>query len=293
MTGDNANTKDLYLLRLGKLGDLVCCEPIIKFLYDRGYRVNLLTSSLGEELYKHHPYVHQIFVLNGNLNLEMVGDFREEIVINLHWADSGEILEVFDFGRRILIHKLNALWWGSLSKSFLAKVQKDLNLDVQFSEINFQPHIHIPISTERKLQSLPFINNQYVVLHRFSNDSSKNTSGGIWWNIINYFISRGYQVVELGGKDVIKHPIEPQLRKNKFYFDCRGMFSILETSYLIKRARLFVGIMSGLSHVANAVRTPALIISNTLVTIIIILIQVFLKEKGIQKFSITSILFLK
>jgi len=254
--------KKVGIVRLGKLGDLICCEPIIRILYENKLEVELLTSSLGKEVFKYHPCVKNIFVVDNDSDLNGLCENFEGKIIDLHWLDRGEIINVSISGRNMPIHKLNALYWGAISEIFLLKVQQELNINICSERKMLQPAVHIPSFEKEKFKELPFINGKYVVVHRFSNDPSKNAYGNFWVEVIRYILNKGYPVVEIGGRDILEHSIEPVLQKDAHYFDFRGRFSISGVAYLIQKAHLFIGIMSGLSHIANAVKTPALIISK-------------------------------
>jgi len=229
--------KVITLFRREKLGDIVCSEPIIRAFLKEGKKVEFTTSRIGKELFSLYP----------NL-LVKVSDRCPPYAINLHSIELGEVLDS-KFGK---IHRLNALWYGSITEIYELIVKSKLKKDGL--KLCYQPIIYF------QKENVLGLRKKYVVIHRFSNDKSKVSEIRYWDYIIKKLIDRNLLVVEIGGSDVAD--IKTYKFDNKNFLDLRGKCSLLETTQIISGATLFIGVMSGPSHIANAVKTPGVIISR-------------------------------
>ncbi|WP_197513347.1 glycosyltransferase family 9 protein [Acidihalobacter aeolianus] len=94
----------------------------------------------------------------------------------------------------------------------------------------------------------------YMVIHCKSNDERRDWSRDKWRELVNMVLgNHDITIVELGLRAVV-------VSDSERYVDLCGKLSIIETAEIIRRASLFVGIESGLAHIANAVHTPGLIL---------------------------------
>jgi len=267
--------KIVFVERHNKIGDLVCCEPVFRILKNKRYYTEFITSPIGKEIYKFNPYIDN-FIIKNDINNKLNAGDKSNILVNLHWIEKGEVINNYfpDANVEIKIHRLNALYIYSLTEIFLLKLINVLNykeknnvtLESLKNKYDLNSYIHIPNFVENKINmELNFLKSRnYVIIHRFSNDPSKNENEmSIFWdNIIKYIINAGFYVLEMGGKDVSNFKINQEIRKSSRYIDLRGKLSLLETAYVVKKAYSFVGMMSGVSHIANSAKVPSLIISR-------------------------------
>jgi heptosyltransferase-3 len=95
----------------------------------------------------------------------------------------------------------------------------------------------------------------YIVLHCVSNETRKDWAISRWDSLTRrLMLDHGVFVVEIG---LTPHAVASDGPH------CRGLcgqLSLLESAEVIRRARLFVGIDSGPAHLANAVRTPGVLL---------------------------------
>lgn len=95
---------------------------------------------------------------------------------------------------------------------------------------------------------------KYIVVHCKSNDKRRDWTLDNWGRLVDIVLSNhNITVVELG----LSHLVHCNSDR---YLDFCGKLSILESAEIIRRATLFVGIESGLAHIANAMCTPGLIL---------------------------------
>lgn len=95
-------------------------------------------------------------------------------------------------------------------------------------------------------------NGKYVVLHTDSSNAPTKSWFSDYWNEVGeYLKSKGMKVVLVG--TIGEHKIACD-------FDFRCKTNIFETAYIIKHAGLFVGVDTGLAHIARAVRTKSVVL---------------------------------
>ena len=96
---------------------------------------------------------------------------------------------------------------------------------------------------------------RFVVIHCASNEASRDWPRNNWIELTDTLLEDpGLSVIEVGARrSVITRDAD---RRRSL---C-GELSIIETAEVIRRAVLFIGIDSGPAHIANAVRTPGVIL---------------------------------
>lgn len=118
------------------------------------------------------------------------------------------------------------------------------------------PHLEQSEPASLMVDSLLLPQN-FVVIHRFSNEKERNWSEGGWDEIIKWLTQKALiAVVEVGE--------EP-----KIYIAGPGnaaslpKMKVSETAEIFRRAMFFIGIDSGPAHIANAVSCPGVIIMGS------------------------------
>jgi heptosyltransferase-3 len=97
---------------------------------------------------------------------------------------------------------------------------------------------------------------RFIVLHGVSSDPLREWSPEKWRELVARLLDAdpAIHVVEVG--------LQPRvvLREDERRHDLCGRLTVLQTAELIRRARLYIGIDSGPAHLANAMRTPGVIL---------------------------------
>ncbi len=102
---------------------------------------------------------------------------------------------------------------------------------------------------------------RYVCIHTASEDGLRDWQATHWNRLIDHINGvHGLCVVEIGLRSA------PGRNDYANYRNLCGQTGIAESAEIIRRAALFIGIDSGPSHLANAVKTPGVILLGRLLT---------------------------
>jgi ADP-heptose:LPS heptosyltransferase len=244
----NNSFKNIIVVPHQGLGDYVACEPVSRYL-KKHYPHSKIIWLCGEqvkELVDSNPYIDDSILINSLQefyhNIKPTLDINDNYVVGLTMFNSTKIT------------LLNYLFFGSLLEVFC--------LSANLPKICEQPNVYVPNDTIEKINKLN-LPQRFIVVHRFSKIRGKSIDCDKWNYVLNHLLNRyKYPIVEVGGPD-IQSIQEINIPKSS-YCDLRGKLSILETAEVIKRADYFIGVDSGPAHLANAVKTPGIIILGVL-----------------------------
>lgn len=248
---DNIARRLVAVMLLEHLGDIVACEPIVRYLKEKYPQAFIVwgVKRAYRELIDSNPYIDMtlpIHCLTERLMLTNSGLFDE--VIDLHFSD-----RYCSLCRNPLkktkgaseINLTNYFQYGSL----LSAMSQSAGLPY----IDEGPKVYIPQRAIQKIDSLD-LPHEFIVINCTSNSDEKGWPKEKWETLLKE-IQKKYnmQVFEIGLKPFIDQ--SAGLCKSL----C-GQLSILESAEVIRRAKLFIGIDSGPAHIANAVGTRGVIL---------------------------------
>jgi ADP-heptose:LPS heptosyltransferase len=96
---------------------------------------------------------------------------------------------------------------------------------------------------------------RFVAVHGASSDLAKDWPVAKWQDLVHRIgIVSDLAIVEVGTRALVVPHDVPRARS------LAGALSLLETTEVIRRAELFIGVDSGPAHLANAVGTPAVLL---------------------------------
>ncbi|MDR2251639.1 MAG: hypothetical protein LBD98_02230 [Endomicrobium sp.] len=98
------------------------------------------------------------------------------------------------------------------------------------------------------------IEGQYIAIYAVSKEECKNWIKDKWEKLIKFLIQDGYKIVEVGSSPIGIKNIDGLTNKI-------GL-SIQDTADIIARASCFIGVDSGLAHLANALNIKGIILQG-------------------------------
>jgi heptosyltransferase-3 len=239
---------------LEHLGDIVACEPIVRCLKEKHPHAFIVwgVKRAYRELIDSNPHIDMtlpIHCLTERILLMNSGLFDE--VIDLHFTD-----RYCSLCRRPLkkaenkseINLTNYFHYGSL----LSAISQSAGLPA----LDEGPKVYIPESAVKKIDSFD-LPAEFIAINCTSNADEKG-----WpkekWDILLKKIKERYSmpVLEIGLKPFID-------QSAGICKSLCGQLSILESAEVIRRARVFIGIDSGPTHLANAIGTPGVILMGS------------------------------
>jgi ADP-heptose:LPS heptosyltransferase len=234
---------DYFIIILTEhIGDIIACEPIISYLkkINPTKRISWVINRVYYELLIAHPQLDYLIIIDTlddvNYILNNINDKNN--IINLHL--DGKICRqtgvTLKNRNKVNINQFNYLYYGNLLEIFsqIAGLPK----------LSYQPTFHI-----LSFLNLPnYLPENYIVIHCKSNDKRKDWPSFKWTELTKKIILRGINVVEVG----TEAKAQPNDKYNYGYYNLTNINHLQLIALIIKKANFFIGIDSGLAHIANA-----------------------------------------
>jgi heptosyltransferase III len=254
----STNRSLVAIVRTEHFGDIVAAEPIarqVRQLHPNSHIV-WIVRPVFQELVARHPDIDEVYaqptVLRRKLLCES-GVF--DYLYNLEfWQSNVDIVSGWVHQNPVVAQNNVTIYnYLSSGRNLLTAFQLAANLPVQ----DAPPRLYLN-EQERSVVDGLGLPKHFVVIHCSSNYPAKDWSVEKWQRLVKWFTQeKGVAVVEIGLKS------QNRINDNG-YIDLCGSLSILETAEVIRRARYFVGIDSGPSHLANAVGTYGILLFGKL-----------------------------
>jgi ADP-heptose:LPS heptosyltransferase len=233
------------------IGDVIACEPVIGWAHDKAPNalVVWIIGTRYAELLQNHPRLDALFTVDSLAAIAPiirsgVLDVAIDLHINRKPTDVPNVLHMKA--------------WGDPSIDFDTFVREGsllraLTKAAGIEQFSHAAHLYVPASAQAKVDSLG-LPSRFVVVHPTSNDPTRDWSMDEWARLTQYIADDcRLPIVEIG--------LEPKIgQRPPSIVSVAGSLSIMETAEVIRRAAYFIGIDSGPAHMANALRTPSLIL---------------------------------
>ncbi len=233
----------LTICMLGRMGDIVSCEPLFRFLKARypERKLRWYTKEVFAELLRYSPDVDEVVCVKNEAGyLELKKSLPADTVsFELNFRNPAEARKK-EKSSRTPEERINT---PSLLAGFAA--QAGVSVPDETPRFYFRP--------ELKVEALP---ERYAVFHCFSDGRSRNWHPAQWRMVAQQFLDAGYDVIEIGINPVLKleHPA---------FHDMTGRQDLQKLAKIIQQAKALVGVESGFGHIANAVGTFAVIVTGS------------------------------
>lgn len=234
------------------LGDILACEPVARQVRkdNPGAFIIWCLQKPYAEIMRHHPAVDY------TLAIECLGEW-------MLFAQSAIFDQVIDLemqgkpckGCQLALQKTDAFGvtfdnyyhLGSL----LDVYQRCGNMIVE----DRAPQLFIPDEIRIKSNARFPVRSRFVTIHCHSNESCRDWTREKWIELLRWLANHfKVGIIEIGTAAGLEGSNLPG------YQSLCGRLSILETTEVIRRAALFIGVDSGPAHLANAVGTKGVIL---------------------------------
>ncbi len=252
------------VVRFSSIGDIVLTSPIVRSLYEHGFRVDFLTKKAFVDLVKYNPAIERVWALEDYASFsELIARLKKE-----------RYSAIFDLHGNLRTLRLKL---AIPKTSFYTYDKCWLN---RFLFVNFKIRRECKHVVMRYAQSLhkagvPFLN-RGLELYVPSHLSVSDLPDKYWVLVVGaahrtkqipedraaYLLEKiGGEPVLLGGKqeedsvrEILKYAKRREVRS------LVGKLSLLESAYVIQKARFVVTPDTGMMHIAAAFRKPMIVI---------------------------------
>ncbi len=247
----NPNKQVIIISQLMHMGDIVACEPVARQLREKspGAYIIWCVDIRYKELVESNPHIQHVFSVQCMWEWSRLHEsdlFDSVIDLNVHERRCSRCnIQLYKHGAARAIRGGTQYRYNSLQEAFTK--------GAGFEIIPDGPMVYCSKNIIRKIDSLS-LPSFFISIHCKSNEECRDIPRGKWIEIVHYLCDTLHvNVVEVGSMAFAS--IE-----SPRYFDYCKKLSILETAEVIRRSALFIGIDSGPAHLANAVRTPGILL---------------------------------
>lgn len=278
--------KNVLLIRLSALGDVIFNIPLANILKANGYRVTWLTSEKGFDMVNHNPAVDEVILapyakwekqnIFKNLKsyfeiLNYINSQNYDIIIDTQGLLKTLIWTLFSKSKRIIvsksaregavfcgnevIEKLYTNWETHVTKDYL-KFAQHLGLSTEKIEVTFPPSTQD--ASEKVDELLGGLNREKPVITICPATTWKNKH----WNINNWKtlveqLKRNYTLV-FTGTDKDKTLID-YISNGENRYNIAGKTNVTELCEVFRRSDLVISLDSGSTHLAWATQVPKIV----------------------------------
>ena len=255
-------------------GDVVACEPVARYLRAKYPDAHLswAIQKPYRELVDSNPNIDDAVVLgcltdwiklykhSKNTNAY---DLIVDLHVNYRWCEECRVPLVKEQGNPFV----NTFEWfdyGALLEAFC--------IGAGLPKLSAQPNIYIK-DEQRSVVDALHLPPQYCVIHRDSNSAPKDWPDEKWLALVRFLAEElKLPVVEVGSQKylTVRRHGEPgdkavaRMPLGSLVIDLMNRTKLLETAEIIRRSRFFIGIDSGPAHLANATKTPGVVLLGRL-----------------------------
>ncbi|GBD96432.1 MAG TPA: glycosyltransferase family 9 protein [Nitrospirae bacterium] len=280
----------ILVIQTAKIGDLICSTPVFREVKRKfpDARLTVMVNPITEELLKHNPHVDEILTIKQTDYKGFSGKLRLSDLIRREKYDIAISLNPN-------VPFALALFWGlvpvriSVMPDFAGITFKSASLFFTCLE----KHISGTLVIETYMKMLNAIgiksNNISKEVYKSGNADRKAEQllGDMDKPLIGIAVSSGNKLKELGSEKIAElanmlldnmdinitfigsaqergtaAAILKSIRKNDRIIDATGRLSLTELPALIERLTLFIGVDTGITYMADAVKVPIIHIAG-------------------------------
>ncbi len=239
-----------WILLTHSMGDIVACEPIVRYLKQLvpGAKIGWIVRRPFRELLEFNPNINSIITVEnlaeGKDRIAMLAaESPNVIIVDCHFdgTSCSATNKIFrnTANPNVNIHTYYSI--GSLLETYSLAAGLPPLTDAPTFHFGGNPAIPSGISKRR------------IVFHCHASERCRDWTDEKWNQLASKLTETGRQIVEVGTKRVLN------CRQNSI-FDFTGYQDLQTIACIIRDADVFVGIDSVFAHVANAVKTPSIVL---------------------------------
>lgn len=258
--------KNILIIRLSALGDLITFEPIFRIMRDfhKDAKITFLTSSIGKELYEDTGYFDDIVLFKTvNKSVKELKNKKFETILNLQCTSASHFVTLC-LNKENLVNRNSNLFQKLFGVKREAKTFETMLLQSYVSQdaINkYQENNSFKIQFYAK--QISFFENKKVVA--ISTGSSKRWISKRWGvenfsALVKILIQNGCEVILVGTKLEVEDSKIILAQNTSHVKDFVDKTTLKELKSILKSADLYIGNDSGPSHISACVGTDTITI---------------------------------
>ncbi len=230
--------KKCYINLVESLGDIVACEPIVRYIKDTYKNIEIfwLVKEQYKDLLTANPYITSIIVVKSLYEADLLcaeKENSETLILNCHYDK--RLCNVTGNVHRNTINSGITIDNIFTNRSILEAFSMCAGLPA----LNIKPRFYL--KSDINVQNLP---EKYVVFHCKSADIKKDWTKRKWNRLAKHIIAEGYHIIEIGMERIVTI-------SDNYYHDYTDIRDLQKIAYIIKNCSCFIGIDSGFAHIAN------------------------------------------
>ena len=252
------------VVRFSSIGDIVLTSPIVRSLYEHGFRVDFLTKKSFVDLVRYNPAIDRIWTLEDYKSFsELIAELKQQ-----------RYSAIFDLHGNLRTLRLRL---SMFKTPFYIYDKCWLN---RFLYVNFKirrecDHVVLRYAQSLHKAGIPFLN-RGLELHLPSYIRISDLPDKYWVLVVGaahrtkqipedkaaYLLNRigGVPVLLGGGKEERSAREILKYAKREKVISFVGKLSLLESAFVIKNAQFVVTPDTGMMHIAAAFRKPMIVI---------------------------------
>lgn len=236
-------------------GDIVACEPVARYLRYKYPEAHISWAILRpyRELVDSNPHIDEPLILGCltewiKLCKHNSSDLIVDLHVNLRTCEQCRVPLIKERGNPF-VNAYEYFDYGPLLEAFC--------LGAGLPKLSAQPQVYINAEHRAAVDRLD-LPPQYCIIHRESNLRMKEWPDENWRFFVRFLTSElAIPIVDIGSS---KEKPGERRAWDFSVIDLINRTSLLETAEVIRRARFYIGIDSGPAHLANAVKTPGIVL---------------------------------
>ncbi|HTZ35084.1 MAG TPA: glycoside hydrolase family 99-like domain-containing protein [Stellaceae bacterium] len=235
------------------MGDIVACEPVARYLKlnHPAAQLTWAVSPAYRELVDTNPHIDEtlpVDCLTDWIKLTKHGGYDQIVDLHVNYR-------VCEHCRIPLIKQTGNAFVNVYEWFDYGTLQEALSLGAGLPPLAAQPQLYLKPEHAAAVDALG-LPAEFCVVHRESNNLVKDWQPERWQGLLARVKSElGLEIVDVGAGAIAPPPLAVSGAITLF-----NRLPILQTAEVIRRARLFIGVDSGPAHLANAVRTPGVVL---------------------------------
>ncbi len=268
--------KNILVVRYGTIGDTIFTVPFFKELRNINGNdciIDFVVNNGNKTIAENIPYVDNLVNINEIAPLKIQNFYKWIPLLKkydtVYFLCSSKVLSIFAFLAGIKVR--SGFKFRNYEHNYFLTRETEYKKDIHATQAYLSllgnkytemPEIEYENIFKNICDSVKYeINNKYIAIHPFSRIKLKNWEPSKWIEVIKYLTEKGFNIVLLGAKKDYTQSNELVI-SDKIHNLC-GKTTFEETISIIHSSEIFMGIDSGLIHIAAVLNKKSILLNGS------------------------------